>query len=982
MRRDGTYDIKLDNGEIRKSIPAVKVREAIGPRSSGGAESLSLDGSLDAISPPTSPEEAAPAPVQSLSLPSHVFVMGDTVEANWRGLGQYHMGVITGTLDDGTFRVAYTDGDSENGVPARYIRRVQTRRRAAAAPAAAAPAKRPPLKPLNKVRAPQRYLLSRLLSAHPARVFSQRKNEIQRPDSPRIQKKHVPDAAASADAACCDSGPPVDVTKQLQIWQGQGPILKAEALPDRRSSIASQDFHDVYGSTLSPRRQNESTGGGASGINIPGVLSETPYYYRKQERFEAEENYRKTRKTPAEIASEVRRRAYVGLPLRAFADSSARVQVDYELDLQDEQWLKRLNDAEKGRNNWAMFLEEDMEVLIDRYEKADAALHKLAGHSAVRTEVLLLERPAVSDVRGVSTMVQEQVYEWWTEKRNQRGEQLLRRLRAPPDTTDEDDDKAFRRVSEFGTRRESFLQAAPGLASPATQHQVGDIVEANYRGRGKYFGGIIAAVNPNGSFAVKYHDGDCESQVPSCFIRKMSSRRRMPAPQTPATAEAMQERSAGAAPAIKVEPAAAAQPVAKPVPAQLQAPPSPKAVGDIIEANYQGLGKYYTGSIAAINPNGTYKVKYHDGDCEDEVPNFDVRRLPTRRRKSASEPTVPSAAAPKPQQPAHNPSGPAPQAKAESGPKPASERKRVPREPKKDENIISKKQASQLRTGDRVMLQWDQPDDVDHGKWFACTVMSDGPTWYEIEFDTFTVTNAGGWNLPLYASKDRLRRAATTASARIRRGAGPVLEWSRHMGGTVMPAHEVTPRKPTPAAPAPAPTPIPTPQEVQAESPEDAAALSPKAVGDIVEANYRGRGRYYTGTVSAVDAEAGTYRIKYDDGDSEDGVKASHVRRLSSRRRTASESSVGPAAAPSAKRVKRASSAPTPRVSSSEADEASSDGGWAALWAELKKVGWREDTFVDGTKLYFTPGGGKKKGQPVFLDSQLAVYRYLARCSK
>ena len=308
MRRDGTYDIKLDNGEIRKSIPAVKVREAVGPRSSGGAESLSLDGSLDAISPPTSPEEAAPAQVQSLSLPSHVFVMGDTVEANWRGLGQYHMGVITGTLDDGTFRVAYTDGDSENGVPARYIRRVQTRRRAAAAPAAAAPAKRPPLKPLNKVRAPRRYLLSRPLSAHPARVFSQRKNEIQRPDSPRIQKKHVPDAAASADAACCESGPPVDVTKQLQIWQGQGPILKAEALPDRRSSIASQDFHDVYGSTLSPRRQNESTGGGASGINIPGVLSETPYYYRMQERFEAEENYRKTRKTPAEIASEVRPR--------------------------------------------------------------------------------------------------------------------------------------------------------------------------------------------------------------------------------------------------------------------------------------------------------------------------------------------------------------------------------------------------------------------------------------------------------------------------------------------------------------------------------------------------------------------------------------------------------------------------------------------------------------------------------------------------
>eukprot|EP01043_Picozoa_sp_COSAG02_P050957 COSAG02_NODE_5300_length_4459_cov_98.314220_3_plen_886_part_01 len=64
-------------------------------------------------------------------------------------------------------------------------------------------------------------------------------------------------------------------------------------------------------------------------------------------------------------------------------------------------------------------------------------------------------------------------------------------------------------------------------------------------------------------------------------------------------------------------------------------PPSPKNVGDSVEANYHGLGKLYMGTVVTVNPNGTYKVQYHDGECEDEVPEFDVHRLENRGRKSA-----------------------------------------------------------------------------------------------------------------------------------------------------------------------------------------------------------------------------------------------------------------------------------------------------------------------------------------------------------
>ena len=137
MRRDGTYDVQLEGGELRKAVRSANVREAVGPSDAPG--------SPDAISPPASPEEAALAAAPSPA--RHAFNVGDTVEANCRGLGQYHMGVVTGILEDRSFRISYTDGDCESGVPERFIRRTQSRRsRAAPKPAVT---ERAALQPLN-----------------------------------------------------------------------------------------------------------------------------------------------------------------------------------------------------------------------------------------------------------------------------------------------------------------------------------------------------------------------------------------------------------------------------------------------------------------------------------------------------------------------------------------------------------------------------------------------------------------------------------------------------------------------------------------------------------------------------------------------------------------------------------------------------------------------------------------------------------------
>ncbi len=50
-------------------------------------------------------------------------------------------------------------------------------------------------------------------------------------------------------------------------------------------------------------------------------------------------------------------------------------------------------------------------------------------------------------------------------------------------------------------------------------------------------------------------------------------------------------------------------------------------------------------------------------------------------------------------------------------------------------------------------------------------------------------------------------------------------------------------------------------------------------VGDRVEANYRGRGKFYSGKIKH-DRGDGTYDIDYDDGESESRVKEELIRSL------------------------------------------------------------------------------------------------------
>jgi hypothetical protein len=96
-----------------------------------------------------------------------------------------------------------------------------------------------------------------------------------------------------------------------------------------------------------------------------------------------------------------------------------------------------------------------------------------------------------------------------------------------------------------------------------------DVVECNYKGQGTWLKGEISSVGTdNVTYDIKYNDGDEEKNVSENQIRV---------------------------------------PEVKEVQINLKE-------GDVVECNYKGQGKWYSGIIASVRENGTYHIQYDDGD--------------------------------------------------------------------------------------------------------------------------------------------------------------------------------------------------------------------------------------------------------------------------------------------------------------------------------------------------------------------------------
>ena len=107
----------------------------------------------------------------------------------------------------------------------------------------------------------------------------------------------------------------------------------------------------------------------------------------------------------------------------------------------------------------------------------------------------------------------------------------------------------------------------------------GSQVDADYRGKGKYFSGVISRVRVNGTFDVDYDDGEKETGVSRDLIKARVGS---------ATSSDIKE-------------------------------------GTKIEANYKGKGKWFGGVVDKVRIDGTFDVAYDDGEFEERVDESNVR---------------------------------------------------------------------------------------------------------------------------------------------------------------------------------------------------------------------------------------------------------------------------------------------------------------------------------------------------------------------
>ena len=172
----------------------------------------------------------------------------------------------------------------------------------------------------------------------------------------------------------------------------------------------------------------------------------------------------------------------------------------------------------------------------------------------------------------------------------------------------------------------------PQSAPKKVTFELTDKIEANYNGKGNWYRGTVTKVHANGRYDIKYDDGDSEiavekSNVRECSVAEIvpgvaealrakesrseaaSSSQKKTAADNEYVADKFDSTDASSTPALK--------PTAKHTTFHLSAATSSERVvrfkvGDKVEGNYKGKGKWLPGRISKVNNNGSCDVLYED----------------------------------------------------------------------------------------------------------------------------------------------------------------------------------------------------------------------------------------------------------------------------------------------------------------------------------------------------------------------------------
>ena len=211
-------------------------------------------------------------------------------------------------------------------------------------------------------------------------------------------------------------------------------------------------------------------------------------------------------------------------------------------------------------------------------DELDAWLGTSLGPENLRAEVRQACGGSLEDLRSceLEDLESELSLSTWPPLERQRFLRAWRGLRGENDVDDAAADDAAADTDEepAAAPRPPSPAPAPEPVSPpppaeAPRYQVGDQVEARWKGGERYYPALVLVARVDGSVDIRYTDGDTESRVPPTLLRPLSRRRgrarRAPSPRrapTPPAPMAEEPSDAESEPA-PAEPEPLASPMAE-----------------------------------------------------------------------------------------------------------------------------------------------------------------------------------------------------------------------------------------------------------------------------------------------------------------------------------------------------------------------------------------------------------------------------------
>jgi uncharacterized protein (DUF427 family) len=624
-RLDGTYDIDYDDGEQESRVRETDIRI------------LEI--------------QAAPLPQnQDQSQDTIKFEEGARIEANYRGKGRYFPGTISRVRVNGSYDIDYDDGEQETRVAAEYIRASDEKKKVLSSDAALF-AKFPIGSRIEcKYRGKPKF--------YPGKVTSFRPNEgtydVEYDDGEKELKVNednirllsviaVPTTVVDSTSSSSSSGERFDIGMRVEVdFEGRGKFFTGRISKvhsednsydimyedgERETQVKSHlirlySTHSHAKSALveATQKQFESrpiekfelgekveVNFHSDGKYFGGRISkvhENDFYDVMYEDGEQEQNilwryirpYSYSTRTKQSSLVEATQKQFESRPIEKF-DLGMKVEVNFHGD--GKYFTGRISKVHENDYYDVMYEDGEQEPnILWRYIRLFSA-HSHAKSALVEATQKQFEPKPVDkfelgtkvevNFKGDGKYFPGRIH---TVQENDRYDILY------DDGEQEYNIKSLMiRLPSSSSSRKSSPRAAS--VNVSRLYSEGDRIEADYRGKGKWYPGTIRRDRTDGSYDIDYEDGELETRVVERFIRKLVTTSTENTPKEEQTPTMLQS---AASPPLNTAESTSGKHI-------------PLKVGMNVEANYQGSGKFYSGKIISVDEQErTYGIQYHENN--------------------------------------------------------------------------------------------------------------------------------------------------------------------------------------------------------------------------------------------------------------------------------------------------------------------------------------------------------------------------------